>query len=409
MMKVAERTKSLAPEQYGSSKRHKAIDLAVNKALTFDILRQMKRTGAICSNNAKSCYDLIGHTQASLSMQRVGVPKSIINCLFATLHDAMHQVRTGFGDSKESYGRSAWLVPILGIGQGNGAGPAIWAVVSTPLLNVLREKGHGFEGVCPISSTYLQFVGYAFVDDTDVIQSLLLDNPTSAIEKLQAAIDTWEFSLKTTCGAIVPEKTVWWLVSFKWTGEQWSYVGIQESPGDLQINDILSNRKNIRRLEPSQAYETLGVYLAPDGILDAQIEKMSKSVMNWVDGLRTGRLSKDDAWLAVQSTILRTLYYPLPALRLSKAQCEAILAPLLMFCLPSLGMCRYFPRKLVFATFDYMGLNFLHLFTIQEIYRIKDIIFHTANDTLTGRLYTLSLELLLLELGCNKNFLWDPI
>jgi hypothetical protein len=80
-----------------------------------------------------------------------------------------------------------------------------------------------------------------------------------------------------------------------------------------------------------------------------------------------------------------------------------------MFCLPSLGMCRYFPWKLVFATFDYMGLNFLHLFTIQEIYRIKDIIFHTANDTLTGRLYTSSLELLLLELGCNKNFSRDPI
>jgi len=191
MMKVAERTKSLAPEQYGSRKRHKAIDLAVNKALTFDILRQMKRTGAICSNDAKSCYDLIGHTQASLSMQRVGVPKSIINCLFTTLQDAMHQVRTGFGDSKESYGGSVWLIPIHGIGQGNGAGPAIWAVVSTPLLNVLREKGHGFEGVCPISSTYFRFVGYAFVDDTDVIQSLLLDNPTSVIEKLQAAIDTW--------------------------------------------------------------------------------------------------------------------------------------------------------------------------------------------------------------------------
>jgi len=54
MMKVAESTKSLAPEQYGSRKRHKAIDLAVNKALTFDILRQLKRAGAICSNDAKS-------------------------------------------------------------------------------------------------------------------------------------------------------------------------------------------------------------------------------------------------------------------------------------------------------------------------------------------------------------------
>jgi len=139
-MKVAEATKSLAPEQYGSRKRHKAIDLAINKALTFNILRQLKRAGAICSNDTKSCYDLIGHSQASLSMQRVGVPKNIINCLFTTLQEAIHKVRTGFGDSKAHYGGSVWLVPIHGIGQGNGAGPAIWAVVSTPLLNVLREK-----------------------------------------------------------------------------------------------------------------------------------------------------------------------------------------------------------------------------------------------------------------------------
>jgi hypothetical protein len=135
---------------------------------------------------------------------------------------------------------------------------------------------------------------------------------------------------------------------------------------------------------------------------------MSKAVSTWVDGLRSRLLSKEEAWLALQSTILRMLYYPLPALRLSKAQCESILAPLLRFCLPSLGICRNFPRKLVFSTFDYKGLNFLHQFTIQEIYRLKDIIFPTANDTLTGRLYLSSLELLLLVLGCNTRYLWDP-
>jgi hypothetical protein len=63
MIKVAESTKSLAPEQYGSRKRHKAIDPAVSKALTFDILRQLKRAGVICSIDAKSCYDLIGHCE----------------------------------------------------------------------------------------------------------------------------------------------------------------------------------------------------------------------------------------------------------------------------------------------------------------------------------------------------------
>jgi len=266
MMNVAEHTKSLAPEQYSSRKKHKAIDLAVNKALTFDILRQLKWSGAICSNDAKSCYDLIGHTQASLSMQRVGVPRNIINCLFTTLQEAIHKVRTGFGDSKAFYGGKVWLVPIHGIGQGNGAGPAIWAVVSTTLLNVLCEKRFGCEVLCPLSSEYFRFVGYAFVDDTDIIQSILQEDLESARRQLQAAIDTWEFSLKATCGAIVPEKIVWWLVSFIWSGSSWRYAGIQDSPGELLVNDIANTRKVIKRLEPHQAYETLVFFWPQMGI-----------------------------------------------------------------------------------------------------------------------------------------------
>jgi hypothetical protein len=154
-------------------------------------------------------------------MQRVGVPKNIINCLFTTLQDAIHQVRTGFGDSKGHYGGAVWLVPIHSIGQGNGAGPTIWAVVSTPLLNVLRDKGFGCEIICPQSSKFFKFVGYAFVDDTDIIQSALIETPELAKQQLQSAIDTWEISLKTTGGALVSEKTVWWLVSFVWNGTHW--------------------------------------------------------------------------------------------------------------------------------------------------------------------------------------------
>jgi hypothetical protein len=122
--------------------------------------------------------------------------------------------------------------------------------------NVLREKGFGCQILCPLSSECFRFVG-AFVDDTDLIQSKLQENPEQARLELQAAIDTWEFSLKTTCGALVPEKTVWWLVSFKWTGSSWSYVSMQDSPGELYVNDIGNQRKTIKRLEANQAYETL--------------------------------------------------------------------------------------------------------------------------------------------------------
>jgi hypothetical protein len=226
---------------------------------------------------------------------------------------------------------------------------------------------------------------------------------------LQKAIDTWEASLKATCGALVPEKTVWWLVSFKWTGTSWSYAGINDSPGDLYINDIFGARKVVKRLEPYQAYETLGVFLAPDGNLKAQLQKMKNVAIKWADNLRTGSLGRCEVWIALQSTILRTLNYPLPALRLTKAQCNSILAPILQYCLPEMGICRNFPRSLVFSTLDYMGLNILHLSYIREISRIKDVIFHTFNDTLTGRLYKTSMELFFIEIGTDPQHLsLDP-
>jgi hypothetical protein len=294
MMKVAEVTNALAPEQYGSHRRHRAIDLAVNKMLTFDILRQLRRAGAICSNDAKSCYDLIGHTQASISMQRIGVPKAAINCLFTTLQEAVHFVRTGYGDSKSSYGGPIWIVPIHGIGQGNGAGPAIWAVVSTPLLNILCQKGFGCSFNYPLSSDFFHFVGYAFVDDTDILQSSLRNCPQQALTLLQQAIDTWENSLKATCGAVVPEKTVWWLVSFKWEGNSWKYASIQDNPGEIFLNVISDTRKTIKRLGAEQAHETLGVFLAPVRKLQAKLEKMKRAAIKWVDAMRVGTLSKSD-------------------------------------------------------------------------------------------------------------------
>jgi hypothetical protein len=62
------------------------------------------KPGAKCSNDAKSCYNLIGHAHASTAMQCQGVPQAAVDCLFTTLQEATHQVRTGYGDSVEFYG-----------------------------------------------------------------------------------------------------------------------------------------------------------------------------------------------------------------------------------------------------------------------------------------------------------------
>ena len=58
-----------------------------------------------------------------------------------------------------------------GVYQGNGAGPIIWAVVSLPLLEILKEDGYGTFFTTALSGKPIQIVGYAFVDDTDLIQT----------------------------------------------------------------------------------------------------------------------------------------------------------------------------------------------------------------------------------------------
>jgi hypothetical protein len=84
------------------------------------------------------------------------------------------------------------------------------------------------------------------------------------------------------------------------------------------------------------------------------------------------------------------------------------MAPILKYCLPAMGICRNFPRALVFSSPTYFGLGFQHLHTMQEIAHIKDIIWHTYAGTLTGILYCTSLKLFLIEVGVGTDLLDIP-
>jgi hypothetical protein len=130
---------------------------------------------------------------------------------------------------------------------------------------------------------------------------------------------------------------------------------------------------------------------------------MITAAQKWADAMRSGSISRLDVHLSLISTIWRTLLYPLPALNLSKEDCEKIMSPILHYCLPAMGFCRNFPKDIVFAPIKDMGVGIEHLYTLQEILWLKDIIFHTTYDTDTGVLYRISLEVLLLEIGVSSD------
>lgn len=396
---TAEMYGSLAPEQYGSRKGHRATECALNKRLTLDMLRVLRWPGALCSNDLKSCYDRIAHAVASLCLQGQGVSKSEVVCMLGTIADMEHHIKTAYGISDKTFKSDIWAVPLQGVYQGNGAGPIIWAVVSTPLLSTLREAGYGTFFKCSLDGEAIRLVGYAYVDDTDLVETAKNNNDTAQdiLARMQKCVDLWEGMIKATGGALVIEKSCWWLIDFEWQEDgSWKY---KQSPGELSAKDASGAIKQFKRLTAQQAFETLGIYLSPDGNDEAAVEELKKKAKRWADKIRTCFLRSDEAATALFTTIYKTLEYPLAALCLTEEECDDIMRPVLEVALPKMGLNRHFSRAVLYGPIALAGLEFRNLYDTSIIERTKMYLRHIDRPTLTGQLLRALVQQHKLELG----------
>ena len=283
----AEAQHMIAKEQYGSRAGKCAIDHVVHKRLTYDIMRQTRINGALCSNDAMSCFDRIVHSVAILAYRRLGIPHPPLHCMFESIQNMTHSIRTSFGDYKWTISSKGTLIPYQGILQGNGASPATWVVLSTPLLNMMRKAGHGGHFKSPITKESFHFVGYAYVDDTDLVEFNALD-PNITIDEvmanMQQALDRWEGGLKATGGALVPAKSWVYPISFSFDTEgAWSYELVEDIDNHITVRDCNDNRHDLEQKEPHESMKTLGVYLAPDGNNRTAVQKMKEAAFAWGD------------------------------------------------------------------------------------------------------------------------------
>ena len=213
------------------------------------------------------------------------------------------------------------------MGQGNGAGPAIWAVVSTPILDLLRKEGIGAAFKMSLSGKIVKVLGYSFVDDTDLVVGGNCDESDDIAAVLQRALDLWQTGIEATGGALVPEKSFWSEISFRWDEKgQWSYNDDNDENNEILMKDMNNEEKVLKKIQSHEAIETLGVHLSPNGSDSIQCEILRKKAIIWANKIKKGgNISKSDAWTCLKSTILKTLEYPLPVTCLTEYQCSKIL------------------------------------------------------------------------------------
>ena len=235
----------------------------------------------------------------------------------------------------------------------------------------MRTAGFGINLLSAISASFLSFVCYAFVDDTDVAHcSTLTTTAEEIITEMQEVVDHWEGGLCTTGGALRVDKSFWYLIHFIWRNNQWTYASKADTPGELSVCGVSGHREALERVEPCEARKTLGIWLAMDGNNSTQVTKMRKKGQLFADHIRTSNLNPSKSWHAFKTTIMKTFEYPMEALNLTKAEWNTILEPVLKVCLPKSGIVRTFPRSVLYASPSHNGLGIMHPYYHQHIKHI---------------------------------------
>ncbi|CAJ1969840.1 unnamed protein product [Cylindrotheca closterium] len=401
-MKNAEEDDIIPKGQCGSRKQHQSIDLALSKRLIWDSLILERQSSGWISNDAKSCFDRIVHWVAKTALRRFGLPVTVTNLMFDILAKAKHRVRTGFGDSARTFGPTG-DVPFQGCGQGNGAGPCIWVAISTILIDAMEAEGFGYKSRTALTNKEFFALCFCFVDDTDVMESN--DNVETTGEDLlplvQSALDLWSGGISATGGAINPAKSFWWLIDFNWrpSSGTWVFRRKAEMPGKLTLQDPTGPWATLRRLQPDEAERTLGVMMAPLETGTAQHLALREKAKNWAAKFRPQHLLPYDVLPLLKATALKTLEYVMPLSTLGRSDWVSIMSPILQASLHKAGVCRSFPRVVVFVPLKYQGLGIPHPFALQVFHHLSVLMRHSAHRTKTGQYLEANLQSHQLETG----------
>lgn len=309
--------------------------------------------------------------------------------MFSTLQGLKHHIRTAFETSDSTYHHCFETSPIMqGIYEGNGTGPIIWAVESSPLFHMMHKYGgYGINIPNTLSGCRICIAGFTFVDDTKLIQTG--ENKTDVLQRMQRSISMWEGLIRATGDGLVVErnKSSWWLLDFAWKPDgSWEYTTIDPSNPALVIPNFDGQLKPIQCLEFNQPFKTLGLMVSPNGDQTTELQHLKQKINLWTSKISCSPLQGNDAGTAYKSTIFCMMVYPLTATTFSKSKCKDLQMLALRDVLPWYHISQQFPPRLIHASSSKVfGLGFPDTYASQLANHFKILLRHGPTPSLTGK------------------------
>jgi len=116
--------KAVIPEENFAKKGSNCNKAVMTKCFFTDVSMVLHHPAGLICYDFSDCYNRMAHPPISVALQGWGVPKEAVHTMLIALPVMHFFLRTGFGESKQSYGRTL-VNPNQGLGQGNGAPPRV--------------------------------------------------------------------------------------------------------------------------------------------------------------------------------------------------------------------------------------------------------------------------------------------
>ena len=161
--------------------------------------------------------------------------------------------------------------------------------------------------------------------------------------------------------------------------------------------------QKIERISSSKDSIILGVYISLDGSSNKQKMQLREITTAWAKIVRSVHNRKDDACYYYQSTVLKSLEYPLVATIMLQSQYHSVESLDLCSALQSSGLPRNLQRYIGDDPISLLGLSNGTLYGTQGKNHIQDLMDHGYSNNTTGHNLRDLIKAHTLEELCSRN------
>ena len=410
---------------FGNRPNTQVSSCTLLKKISYDLMRQMLISGAVCNNDLAKCYDRVHAGIGMITCQRLGVPKKITDLKLKLLDRIKIYTRSAFGLAPTPFGNTNAQHPpntrtpqvptnpmentpisigtLYGVLQGSQDAGAIWLSLWAVLYIVLNMITPGLEFSSADYMLQSKRKAEAFVDDTDIwlTEMTTADHKTlTLVAAITALFQRWYHTLRASGGMLGFNKCFWFLIKFKWKNGKPYMSTVNETPGELIIEtDNDRGTVTIQRLEPTTGLQTLGVRLAPDGNETDELNYRCQQALTIAKMVYSAPLSRAETKAAHESVWWPSIGFPLGITTFSKTECNKIQASFQSKFVAKMGYNRSMANAIRYGPLQYGGIALKTIWTEQGLKHLLLAISHLRAGDIVGTELQISLSTSQLEAG----------